>query len=69
MKVFKAGKGTHDTVLTRVHTLLEWAFREQLALAAIDVGRLDVADVRVQSPLIALWLTDPDSKYRIVYAT
>ena len=26
---------------------VEWAFLEQLALAAIDVGRLDVADVSV----------------------
>lgn len=33
-----------------------WAFLEQLALAAIDVGRLDVADVRTCSPRIERWL-------------
>ncbi|KAG5219832.1 trifunctional dihydropteroate synthetase [Salix suchowensis] len=32
--------------LTHIDCRLAWAFLEQLALAAIDVGRLDVADVR-----------------------
>jgi hypothetical protein len=33
--------------VTRLHTAHPpgWAFLEQLALAAIDVGRIDVADV------------------------
>jgi hypothetical protein len=29
----------------------QWAFREQLALAAIDMGNLAVADVRMYYPL------------------
>lgn len=29
-----------------------WAFLEQLALAAIDVGRLDIADVSEQSGVL-----------------
>ena len=36
-----------DTELTTyTHRRVGWAFLEQLALASIDVGRLDIAEVR-----------------------
>lgn len=55
--VLKSGKNTRlgddgeETIHFFLHTspivflLLGWAFLEQLCLASIDIGRLDVADV------------------------
>lgn len=50
-----------------METKLGWAFLEQLALAALDVGRIDVADVRPSPISCSHFFNDVNDKVSLCY--